>query len=263
MTDKKDQPNEAKTAKKTPSTSETGHAKNVANLEQLLSYIGGYGETYNPPKPSISLESMKRLALDANKAVNAVNVALPSLSLAIAAREVAFGPLSKLVTRVLSSLKATGTSEQVDKSATAIARKIVGTRATAKKTEEQKAALAAEGKVMKEVSTSQMSFDSRLNNFDSLISFVASVPEYKPNEEDLKVTSLTAYHKQLKEKNTAVANASVTVSNARIARNEILYKPLTGLVDVAFDAKLYIKSLYGSTSPQFKQVSGIEFKTVK
>jgi hypothetical protein len=263
MTDKKSLQNGAELVKKTSSTTETGHAKNVANLELLLSYIGGYGETYNPSKPSITLESMKRLALDANKAVNAVNVALPTLSLATAAREVAFSPLSKLVTRVLNSVKATGTSEQVDKGVTNIVRKIVGTRATAKKTEEQKAALAAEGKEVKEISTSQMSYDSRLNNFDSLISFIASVPEYKPNEEELKVTSLTAYSNELKEKNTAVNNASVTVSNTRIARNEILYKPLTGLVDVAYDAKLYIKSLYGTNSPQYKQVSGIEFKAVR
>ena len=33
-----------------PSTSETGHAKNVANFEDLISFCNGYGATYNPSK---------------------------------------------------------------------------------------------------------------------------------------------------------------------------------------------------------------------
>ena len=44
------------------------------------------------------------------------------------------------------------------------------------------------------------------------------------------------------------------LSNARISRNDILYKANTGLVDIALDTKTYIKSLYGATSPQYKQV---------
>jgi len=53
------------------------------------------------------------------------------------------------------------------------------------------------------------------------------------------------------------------LSNARITRNDILYKPNTGLVDIAIDTKTYIKSVFGASSPQYKQVSGLEFKTVK
>lgn len=32
------------------STSETGHAKNVANLQDLISFVTGYGATYNPTR---------------------------------------------------------------------------------------------------------------------------------------------------------------------------------------------------------------------
>ena len=35
------------------------------------------------------------------------------------------------------------------------------------------------------------------------------------------------------------------------------------MVDIALDTKTYIKSLYGATSPQYKQVSKLEFKVVK
>ena len=37
------------------STSETGHAKNVANFEDLISFVTGYGATYNPTKVPLKL----------------------------------------------------------------------------------------------------------------------------------------------------------------------------------------------------------------
>jgi len=92
---------------------------------------------------------------------------------------------------------------------------------------------------------------------------LTSVPLYNPNEEDLKGGIIKLlFTPNLKAKNTDVLTAAIQLSNARISRNEILYKPLTGLVDIASDAKLYIKSVFGATSPYFKQISKLEFKTI-
>ncbi|MBN2788045.1 MAG: hypothetical protein JXQ69_06960 [Paludibacteraceae bacterium] len=249
--------------KKSSSRSETGHAKNVANFDDLISFVTGYGTAYNPSKTGIKLTALQTLSTSAKNAINAVNTALPAYSNAVAAREAAFEPLSKLITRVNNALKATDTTEQVDESAKTLVRKIQGSRATAKKTEEEIATAAAEGKETKEISSSQMSYDSRLDNFDKLIKLLTSVTLYAPNEADLKVTALTTLYNDLKAKNTAVVTATTPLSNARISRNDILYKANTGLVDIALDTKTYIKSLYGATSPQYKQVSRLEFKAVK
>ena len=245
------------------STSETGHAKNVANFDDLISFATGYGTAFNPSKPTLKLTALQTLSTSAKNAINAVNAALPAYSNAVAARESAFEPLNKLITRVNNALKATDTTEQVDESAKTLVRKIQGTRATAKKSDEEIAAAKAEGKETKEISSSQMSYDSRLDNFDKLIKLLTSVTLYAPNEAELKVTALTTLYNDLKAKNTAVVTATTPLSNARISRNDILYKANTGLVDIALDTKTYIKSLYGATSPQYKQVSKLEFKAVK
>ena len=168
-------------------------------------------------------------------------------------------PLSKLVTRVNNALKATDTTTQVDDSAKTIVRKIQGTRASAKLTEEQKQALAAEGKEVNQVSASQMGFNDRIENFDKLITLLSSIPNYAPNEEELKIESLTAYLNDLKSKNAAVLPLEVQLSNARIVRNDIQDRPLTGLIDVALDSKVYIKSVFGASSPQYKQISKLAF----
>jgi len=244
------------------STSETGHAKNVTNHESLITSITAYGTSYNPSKDSIKLPALQALLTASKESLNAVNIAQSAYSNAVAARESAFEPFSKLITRVNNALKASDTTVQVDESAQTIVRKLQGKRASAKLTDEEKKALEAEGKEVNQISAAQMSYDSRIENLDKLIMLLSSVPLYNPNEEDLKVESLTTLYTELKTKNTDVLTATIQLSNARISRNEILYKPLTGLVDIAFDTKLYIKSVFGATSPYFKQISKIEFKTV-
>ena len=234
------------------STSETGHAKNVDNLGLLISNIASYGDRYKPTNPSILLEALKKMEADGRAAVLAVNDAMPIYSRATIERDNAFAPLGQLVTRSLNSLRASSSSEQTDEAASAIVRKIRGNRTTAK------AAATTDVKVAT-VSTSQQSYDSVLDNYERYVQYIAATPEYAPNEDDIKLPALKALAVELRAKNTACNNAKVAIDNARMARNRVLYTPLTGLVDVALDAKTYIKSLFGATSPEYKQVAKIDF----
>lgn len=241
------------------SISETSHAKNVTNLESLITSITAFGTSYNPSKDSIKLPALQTLLTNSNNSLITVNTAQSSYSIAVDAREVAFEPLGKLITRVNSALKASDSTVQIDESAQTIIRKLRGKRASAKLTDEEKQALEAEGKAANQISVSQMGYDTRLDNFDKLISLLSTVPQYNPNEEDLKINSLKALYADLKTKNTDVVTAYIQLDNARNSRNVVLYKPLTGLVDLASDSKTYIKSVFGSTSPQYKQVTKLTF----
>jgi len=241
------------------STSETGHAKNVTNLESLITSITAFGTSYNPSKDSIKLLALKALLTGTKESFNTLNTALSAYSIAVDAREVAFEPVGKLITRVNNALKASDSTIQIDESAHTIVRKLQGKRASAKLTDEEKKALEAEGKEVNQISVSQMGYDSRLDNLDKFISLLSTVSQYNPNEEDLKIDSLKTVYSDLKTKNTDVVTAYIQLDNARNNRNEILYKPLTGLVDLASDSKTYIKSVFGATSPQYKQVSKLTF----
>lgn len=255
--------NQPATPKKSTSQIETGHAKNIANFDELVSYATSYGAAYNPSKASIKLAALQTLSTNSKNAISAVNTALPVYSNAVAAREVAFEPLGKLVTRAINALKASDTATQVIENARTLVRKLQGKKATPKKTDEEKAAAKANGKEIKEISSSQMSYDNRLANFDKFIKLLSSVPQYAPNETELKTATLITVFNDLKAKNTAVINAATALSNARLNRNSILYKENTGMVDIALDIKTYIKSVYGAGSPQFKQVSGLKIKSIK
>ncbi len=168
------------------SNSETGHPINVANLDLIIADVTSYGATYNPSKASLKIPALTALSTASRSAVNAVSAAEPAYNLAEDARTVAFKPLSPLITKVINALKATDTSVQVDETARTLVRKLQGRRATPKMTEEQKKVAAGAGKEIVENSSSQMKFDSRINNFDKFIKLLASVPQYAPNEAELK-----------------------------------------------------------------------------
>lgn len=238
---------------------ETGHAKNVANFAQLVIKCTSYDGSFNPSKPAIQLPAMQNTLSQGKNSIASVNGAEGVLSNAIAARSLAFKPFSKLITRISNAAKAAGAPQQAVDQVMNLIRKLQGRRATPKMTDEEKQAAIDAGKEIVEISSSQTSFDSLLNNFDKLIKLLVTVPEYAPNESGLTIAALTAYYEDLIAKNQVVINAETALNNLRITRNILLYKEITGITDVANAVKLYIKSVFGATSPQYKQVSSLKF----
>jgi len=240
------------------STSEVGHAKNVANFYDLISFAQGYGATYNPSKNSLKLPQLNSLYTQANTDLNEVVNKNTSYNNAVNERIVAFDGLRSLSTRLVNALETTDASKEKVEDAKGFNRKMQGQRASKK--EEP---VDPNQPAPKTISSSQQSYDQMIQHFDGMISVLDSEPSYTPNEIDLKVTALQTKLQELKDSNDQVANAYTAVSNARIDRNKTLYKDDSGLVDTAGEVKKYVKSVFGATSPEFSQIKGIKFKKEK
>jgi hypothetical protein len=109
------------------------------------------------------------------------------------------------------------------------------------------------------ISTSQQSFDQLIQHLSGLKAVLEEEPSYTPNEAELQVATINAKIADLIAKNTAVATAYTNISNSRISRNETLYTSNISIFETASEVKKYIKSVFGASSPQYKQVSGIKF----
>ncbi len=236
------------------STSETGHAKNVANFEAEISFCTAYGAAYNPSKKSLTVEALKELLSLSRDALSKVINAKNAHDLAINRRQIEFTSLKPLATRIINALDASDAPKQTLEDAKSINRKIQGVRSTAKPSQDEE---------KKTISTSQQSYDSLLENFSRLVELVIAEPAYAPYEGELMMASLHTYIKQLRAANTSVVNIYTEYSNAMIARDSVLYATDTGLVDIALDVKKYIKSVFGADSSQYKQVSKLAFKRPK
>lgn len=245
------------------STSEIGHANNVANLEDLISFCTGYGPAYNPSKASLKLPALNTLLISAKSSLSAINIALPPNTNAENARKIVFVPLSKFITRIVNAVASSNVPKQFVADVKTIARKLQGKRASEKLPTVVDNPATLRDESQKNISASQMDFDSRIENFDKLIQLLSAQTGYAPNETDLKITTLMTLLGDMRIKNTTVINTLTPLSNARIARNAILYTTGTGLVDITEEVKMYIKSVFGGTSPQYKQVSKLKFTKIK
>lgn len=238
--------------------SETGYAKLIANLKTFIAAILQFLGRYKPAKPALKIESMQALAAQCDASMLNVSNAKAAYKTALDERDTIFSLLSKLTTRIINALKASDTTERIDDDARSIVRKIQGIRLK-KRVDEEKLADSPED-VTREISVSQMSYDHRINNFQDLVQLLVGIVSYKPNEPELQTESLNKFKEDMRTKNANVVTAYLALQTARAARNELLFKPGTGLVDIASDAKAYMKSAFGPTSPEYKQVSKLQFK---
>jgi len=238
---------------------DAGHQQNVINFEVLISFVLTLGESYNPPKPTLTIPILSETLQKGKLAVLALNTAEVASKNAIAARTNLFNGFDGLITRVISSLRIVGVSALALAQAEAIVRDLRGKRATGILTEEQHTAAKEQGTDVKQVAVHNASMDKKIENFNKFILFLESIQEYSPNEPELTVPALKAKLLDFQTKTAELISADAAITFARLSRNEVLYATSTGLVDTALEVKLYVKSLYGATSPQYTKVNSIAF----
>jgi len=247
------------------STSETGHAQNVANLETLIVYCTSYGAKYNPVKITLQLSSLNALLASARLSLQTVKAAKAVCDNATNVREVLFRRVKPLATKIVNALAASDALRENVDDAKSVNMKIQGRRVAAIKKPAATASTATAEAVpeVKTSSVSQQSFNKQIDNFEHLVHTLTIEMNYTPNEEELQVPSLNKFLLDLKSRNSDVINAESNLSNSRISRNTLMYKAHTGLCDICQDVKNYVKSVFGATSPQFKQVSELKFTKIK
>ena len=236
------------------STSEVGHAKNVANFQDLIEFVIGYGATYNPSKNSLKLPQLIALKDNAQAKLNDVITKNTIYNNKVNERMVAFGNLKSFSTRLVNALQTTDATNETINNAKTFNRKMQGKKASTAQTPTDPNTPAPTT-----ISTSQQSYDQLIQHLAGLKSVLETEPSYTPNEVELQIATIDSKIADLSVKNTAVATAYTNISNSRISRNETLYTSENGIYETASEVKKYIKSVFGASSPQYNQVSGIKF----
>lgn len=237
------------------STSEKGHAKNIANANLLNTYVAQLGSTYNPTNSKLLLTNLKSIYETCSTNQEKVNALVAPYSIAVDNREIVFAPISKKITKLRKAYKATEgvTPAQLEDFMT-IARKLKGARKvnntpSTDTSEEQK-----------QYSTSQMSYDQRTNNYGLMISLLENTPNFNPNEPEFKVATLQTEKSKMLDTTNEVANTFVPLNEARNTRNNSMYLSNENLVDTFNKAKDYLLSILDSKSVQYKAISKIKFQ---
>lgn len=237
---------------------ETGHHKNAASLHTLIQRCIGFGTPYNPINAQITIAAMTAQHTASTAAIAAVNTRKTPFLNAVNARMDAFEGFLPFVTRVFNAFSACGAPASAVADARTIVRKIRGTRGPKPKDDPD----TPQDESLDFISASQRSYDSHIEHFHQLTIALAAQPAYAPNEADLTNAALATYLTGLRTVNAAVITATVPYSNAIIARNLIMYHPVTGLVNTSKLCKKYVISVFQASSPQYALIKGIEFRTL-
>jgi hypothetical protein len=234
------------------STSETGHAKNVANLQKLTEQVTVY-TLYNPPVDNLKVANLTALYIAASTKLNEVEDKRNANKNAITVRQSAFENLKSTCTKIINHLEILGLPQGTIDQAKSLNRTIQGgQKKTTTPPEEGK-------EETKTVSTSRQSYTQQADNFGILLQLLGTITEYNPNEDDLKLTNLETYKNLLVSSTQSVDQTEAELNNKLIERDQILYADGTGLYSIAQNVKKYVKSLYGATSPEYTNVSSIEY----
>lgn len=242
------------------STSETGHAKNLANFHSLIQFAKGYGANYNPSKNALKIPQLEALLADAKASINNVSAQYGAYNTAINSRQIAFANLKPLATRIINALASTDASELVVKDAKTANRKIQGQRANTTTTPPPSTPDAPPPNT---ISVSQQSYTNQVQHFANLIIVLENETNYTPNETELSILTLRALKDHLDNLNDQVAISFTDISNARLARNTTLYRNENSIYHIATELKQYIKALFGANSLEYEQIKSIAFKPIK
>ena len=236
------------------STSEVGHAKNIANLNLLNTNIIALGAIYNPSNPNLLLANLQNQYNENFANQESVNNKVAPYSIAVDEREIIFKPLNRELSKLRKAYKATeGVTEMQLEDFMSIVRKLKGIRKVSKPQTDPE-------QEQNQYSVSQMSYDQRTNNLDLLIALLQNTPNYNPNETEYKVQTYQDKKAKMLVKTQNVANAYIPLNNARSLRNNKMYITENNLVDNGNKAKDYLFTILDSNSPQYKAISKIKFK---
>lgn len=233
------------------SSNETGHNKNVANFSSAYQILEEMGDLYNPSNDNLKLAALDPIKTDLSGVITILNQKKPVYKNAVAAREIEIAPLGKITTQALNFAKSTGITVTDKENLQSQAKKIRG--------DVKPKVINPDTDAGDAISTSQMSYDSRIANLDSYTSQLASHPEYTPNETAIQIVSLRDYHQRLKTLSTTVNAAGNALITARKKRNEILYSNPKNVIQVVKDIKSYVKSLGSTGEPYYKALVKLKF----
>lgn len=238
----------------------TNDAKVVAAFDKVLGHCNAHGAVYNPGNDSIKVTALKSLLSEAQKKVQAVATTQNGYTLAVNERQDAMRPLPRLATKIVNALEVFGAPASLVADARAL-RSRYDRKYKREPPPQQVTATATDAPPVKLTrgQRSYQDYQSKVTNFEAIVLLAASEPLYKPNEEQLKISSLKMRISALHEANKKVADAEAALYQARQARNQTLFSE-EGFYGRFKLIKKYHRLLFGAEHEAYLVLTKMKFR---
>jgi hypothetical protein len=248
---------------------ESTHFKNLANTDKLIDFVSQLGTSYNPTNPQLTVAGLTSLKTQLTTDYNNWTAKFTTYKADTNTREITFKPIDKLCTAILDNVKTLNVAQQTINDVSALVTKIHGNSSKTKKPSSSRLSSPtnpndpAPSDTPTTISTSQQSYDSLIANFDKLVQQAQSISSYTPNETNIQVANLQTLFTTLNTVNLNAITATNAVNLARNQRNMSFYGSGIGLCDIAKKVKIYVRQVYGTSSPEYHQIAAIKFTRIK
>ncbi len=209
--------------------SETGRASKLQGFANLIIMTEGMAN-YAPPTEDLQLEHLNVVRTKAETAHQAVSEATALCQEARGIRNTAMQPLNRTVNSIKDLIGSMGLSNDVNEGVKSLCYSITGNK-----------------------KLSQLGFDARIDHFSQLIDVLKGQTKYNPNRTELQVNSLEAMRDGLLKEMQNVNTCEIALKSAQREQKEA-FSGETGLYGITRRVKLYLKSIFGTRSPEYKAV---------
>jgi hypothetical protein len=241
------------------------HIKQVAAWGKLSGLCNALGDSYKPSMETMRSTAMETMLEESQKQITAVQNAETFLKNAVTERKEIFDRIPALATRVIGAFEATGASPERIRDVNAI-RKRFRYHALPKRDAALKRSTDGQTDHSDEEPSSDSvthritygDFNSMLANFELFISQLEQGHPYNPAEKEMSLEGLREFADLLRRKNQMVAHARLGLLQARRKRDALLFGT-NGMFDQARKIKMYVRSIYGYKSTEFKTMSKVKF----
>lgn len=237
---------------------ETGHNKNVANLETATIILTNLGSEYAPPQDLVKLPELQTLLTASQTALGEVDTAQATKAVAVDDAQAEFDGLPKYVVNI----KRQAQVELNDAAFTADLQTIVNnfTPPGRKTGVPDNPATPDIDESRTPQSQSQRSRDNQIAYLADISALLKTKPDYKAIGTPYEVAAIDAKIASLKAKNNA-ANATVAnLGNKLDARDALLYDEATGIIPRIKLIKTYLTLKFGKDSAAYQQINALEFR---
>lgn len=209
--------------------SETGRASKLQGFANLVIMTTGM-DNYSPPSEDLQLEHLNVVKTKAETAHQAVSESTALCQEARGQRNTAMYPLNRTVNSIKDLTESMGLSMDVLEGVKSLCYSITGNK-----------------------KLSQLGFEARIDHFSQLIDILKGQTAYKPSRSELQVESLEAMRDGLQKEVQNVKSCEIALKSAQREQNEA-FGSASGLYGITRRVKLYLKSVFGSRSPEYKEV---------
>lgn len=239
---------------------ESGHNKNVANLQTLTIILNNLGIQYEPPQDLIKLPEMQTLLTASQSALGEVDTAQAAKAIAVDEVQAEFDGLQKYAVNI----KRQAQVELNDPAFTANLQSIVNNfTPPGRKTGVPDDPLTPVDESRTPQSQSQRSRANQIAYLADISALLKTKSEYKAVGTPYTVAAIDVKIAALTAKQNADNAAAAALGSKLDARDAVMYDDETGIIPRVKLIKTYIILKFSKDSTIYQQINALEFRKVK